>query len=675
VHDSAEDSEHLTVLKYAWHPRSANHLVVLLENPLTHASYLHIYNVSGENIQSDECDMAAGPEQRYALFASGHGLGYGMVKIKKEHRFVDFAFGPLSGWGCFTVFLLAQGGKTYCLCPIIPFGASYDFEVVMQLLKGVKTEIQLEKETLQDYVGGRSMEEESLDELYLLKSWIEKVFPVLLQDGYVSREVEPNKEALLSMTASLCGPVQPAQILQVDEKDQNQQRHSSQATATAITSLSAGSNCTILLTSYADGTVDSHVVMGEMSPQWDLRQTEIISGNGKGGQISVALNATRSTSIQTLLVDRMNFGEGESSKIFHIEVDPIEPQYVYCFHSNGIFLICLSWIPSLSQWLNSLVDGNEEDEGFSDGGSKGIELRMAAPVTKKLYWTENELIFGALISNRVSGSTIAFGEISIKKGEEGYSSSSSACKVRLLKLPEDLPQYDMSPSRPSVSFDLQNLECSSAELDEWYKKYLKDVDEDPIKGPAAGSLSDTQLSEYLHSSISALKEKFIHRSLDSYEDLNSRLEVMKKEAESQEATSTSINTSVDRLNERMEQNQTRLSEIKAKQAQLSDKCQNIAERMEKKSTQLSGEEQDFIDFIDFQKNACAAIEQKIGQINSRIEKITRRGFLKTRTSTINTYLSQLPKVKTILQEDAQIVNQNLTKLKEIEQKLNSLVTL
>ena len=108
---------------------------------------------------------------------------------------------------------------------------------------------------------------------------------------------------------------------------------------------------------------------------------------------------------------------------------------------------------------------------------------------------------------------------------------------------------------------------------------------------------------------------------------------------------------------------------------LSDKCQRIAERMEKKSTQLSREEQDFIDFIDFQKNACAAIEQKIGQINSRIEKITRRGFLKTRTSTINTYLSQLPKVKTILQEDAQIVNQNLTKLKEIEQKLNSLVTL
>ncbi len=732
VHDNLDGYEQLNVLKFAWHPRSANHLVVLLENPLTHECFLHLYNVAGaENQQAvgagagrghesasasttpmgrrfdafddgdsdDEAAFLASttaglvPEQKYALHASGQGLGYGMVKVERCHRFVDFAFGPSAdGWGCFTLFLLAQSGQVYYLCPVIPFGASYDSEVVSRLHRGIVAEIQLEKEQLADG-DAAGAPEEALDELFMVKAWLESVFPTLLraQDereegaspgGHggrtrsVGREVEPDRAALLQMTASLCGPVS-----QVRGGGDNGDEAAAEleagaegapakaAAAASIACVSAGSNCVVLLTGDSGGRVDAHVIMGDLQPQWDLRQPAEILPEGRAGpQVAASLNATGSSAIQTLLVDRVAFeiASGEDGE-FRIEADPVEPQCVYCLHRRGIYMLCLSWIPSLSQWLSAVADGEGDSDGFSSGRLAGSELSMPPLVVHKLHWAEDiidaearDLVHGVLISNRVSGSTLAFGENN-KKGDKGFGAA-----LKFQKIPEDLPQGDAKPARPAVAFDPHKLECSTAELDEWYGKYVKEHKPAAIK-PAGQLTSDAAFSEYLHSSLSQLKGEYIERFLSTKEDLSHRLEVVRKEAGAQASKQKSICETVDAMNDKVARNQAKLREVEARQADLTSKSTAVLALLERSMSELSSCEKDFREELEDMGEAVKLLERQLRSVQDR----ARRGLPHQLHQTqLSDYIRQLPKVRQILEEDAEIVRNNIAKVTVLMNSVN-----
>ena len=58
------------VLKFSWHPRSAKHIVALLENPLTHESFLHVYNIDEGKFQLSKifefaCPCPASPKRKF----------------------------------------------------------------------------------------------------------------------------------------------------------------------------------------------------------------------------------------------------------------------------------------------------------------------------------------------------------------------------------------------------------------------------------------------------------------------------------------------------------------------------------------------------------------------------------------------------------------------------------
>jgi len=369
--------------------------------------------------------------------------------------------------------------------------------------------------------------------------------------------------------------------------------------------------------------------------------------------------------------------EGEAGE-FRIEADPVEPQCVYCLHRRGIYMLCLSWIPSLSQWLSAFADGEGEADGFSGARLAGSELSMPPLVVEKLYWAEDsrsqDLVHGVLISNRVSGSTLAFGENKEKGGGPlGSSSSSSSSEtvgasLRFQQIPEDLPQGDAKPARPEVAFDLEKLECSTAELDKWYDKYVKEHKPVAIK-PAGQLTSDAAFSEYLHSSLSQLKGEYIERFLTMKEDLSHRLEVVRKEAGVQAKKQKDICETVDAMNAKLVRNQARLHEVESKQEELTSKSAAVLDLLERSMSELSTCEKDFKEELEDMGDAVKLLERQLKSVQDR----ARRGLPHQLHQTqLSDYIRQLPKVRQILEEDAEIVRNNIAKVTLLMNSVNEM---
>jgi hypothetical protein len=103
----------LRVLQLAWHPASARHVFLL-----TSDSVLRLYDVAD----------AATPEQQFdlaGLRSGGSSSGLGLRDPGAGgRRAAAFACGPPAGWDALTVYIAADDGSIFTLCPVAPFGAA-----------------------------------------------------------------------------------------------------------------------------------------------------------------------------------------------------------------------------------------------------------------------------------------------------------------------------------------------------------------------------------------------------------------------------------------------------------------------------------------------------------------------------------------------------------------------
>ncbi|QDZ20768.1 hypothetical protein HOP50_04g32900 [Chloropicon primus] len=576
IHDNFQGSEHLNVLKFLWHPKSANHLVALLENPLTHESFLHVYNV-----KDGEGEDLATPEQKFCLRASGHGLGYGMVKVKKEHRFVDFTFGTLSGWASQVAFLTTQSGDVFCLGPLRPFPSGSP-----------------------------------------------------QNGGSPSRQEGHDEGGELVTVPQLYGPLE-ACSRESDDEDGEAHLSAGGAAATSITCISAGSNCIVLLLSFRNGMIRCYVVMGDLRP-------EISEQNAYNDllRMSASLNAVECADIQILLIDRIDGGENG-----RVVLDSIEPENFFLVQGKEVFRVSLCWLRSLSQWLMDLLD---------EEGGEVRDLDMPPPVVSKVYGGKGENItFGEMISNRIDPH-IAFG---VSKG-----------RVCILQV-QDLEVETSDSLRPSVSFDINSLECSTAEMDKWYDSLpLSDKEAELKWQKRAGSIT-MPLNEYLHDSITNLKEGYIERMHKTAKDLNERLKVLKDSGIEEIGRAKEIEKSLAQFNKGQKDSRDKIQETVEKQTMLMDKAKKVRELISISQVRLSAKEVSFSEELRDMEGACAQLEERIKKIKSQIQRGHTQALQK---GSLTQYIRQLPKVRSILEEDAATVKRNIAKVFEIKKVLDSM---
>ena len=68
------------------------------------------------------------------------------------------------------------------------------------------------------------------------------------------------------------------------------------------------------------------------------------------------------------------------------------------------------------------------------------------------------------------------------------------------------------------------------------------------------------------------------------------------------------------------------------------------------------------------EGACAQLEERIGKIKDGAQKVmAQKGH-----NSVSQYIRQLPKVRSILEEDAATVQMNIAKIMEIKQSLDAL---
>ena len=574
VHDNLQGCEHLNALKFAWHPGSANHLVVLLENPLTHESFLHVYDVSGE----EGGNAVAQPEQAYCLRASGQGLGFGMVKVKKEHRFVDFAFGPMSGWASRAIFLAARSGEVYCLCPLGPLG---------------------------------------------LGSGPNKTINAAGAEDSPDRE--PSEAVERGVTVpQLYGPLEVCGSGSAGGEE---------SPATAVSCVSAGSNCVVLLTSFACGLVKSHVVMGDLWPEPNARGAceDLL-------RVSASLNAVDCPELQLLQVDRLEAAAGGL-----VVADPIEPESFFLVQESAVFRVSLCWMRTLSQWLLDLL--GEEGEDAKD-------LSMPPPVVSKIFSAAGgDIAFGEMIANRIDPH-VAFGL--------------SGGRIRVLQVQEDLDVEPTQNLRPAVEFDIGSLDCSTTEIDGWYAS-LPLSDSDAIARLGSRKKGSQQADEVMHEGLSCLKEGYIERLQRVAGDLTARLDLLRDSGGKEAARAEDIEKSV-RLLGGVEANRGKIAEAVERQRELVEKAKRVGELITASQARLSTTEVSFSEELRGMEGACAQLEERIGKIKDGAQKVmAQKGH-----NSVSQYIRQLPKVRSILEEDAATVQMNIAKIMEIKQSLDAL---
>lgn len=118
----------------SWHPHSDHTLLMLTsDNTLRIYSTLNPHSSSNNSSSSSNSSPSLSrPQQTLRLqldsSTSGH---YGLHQPQSLATVTAFAFGPLMGWGAFTIYVLGSHGGVYGVCPVAPFG---EFAMLMREL-------------------------------------------------------------------------------------------------------------------------------------------------------------------------------------------------------------------------------------------------------------------------------------------------------------------------------------------------------------------------------------------------------------------------------------------------------------------------------------------------------------------------------------------------------------
>ncbi|MEW5314384.1 MAG: hypothetical protein WDW38_005890 [Sanguina aurantia] len=132
-----ENRPGLLIHQLSWHPHNDHTLLML-----TSDNTLRIYSTTNPSSSSTSSSTnssnstflglsRAQQTLRLQLDNSTNGH-YGLHQPQSLATVTAFAFGPMLGWGAFTVYILGSHGGVYGLCPVAPFGMKVSSSVIQQ---------------------------------------------------------------------------------------------------------------------------------------------------------------------------------------------------------------------------------------------------------------------------------------------------------------------------------------------------------------------------------------------------------------------------------------------------------------------------------------------------------------------------------------------------------------
>ena len=171
----------------------------------------------------------------------------------------------------------------------------------------------------------------------------------------------------------------------------------------------------------------------------------------------------------------------------------------------------------------------------------------------------------------------------------------------------------------------------------------------------------------MHEGLSCLKEGYIERLQRVAGDLTARLDLLRDSGGKEAARAEDIEKSV-RLLGGVEANRGKIAEAVERQRELVEKAKRVGELITASQARLSTTEVSFSEELRGMEGACAQLEERIGKIKDGAQKVmAQKGH-----NSVSQYIRQLPKVRSILEEDAATVQMNIAKIMEIKQSLDAL---
>lgn len=620
----------LRPLQLRWHPRSAHHLAVLLEDALTGAAAFHLYSVEQGEVSV--------PEQEFALRPDGpFGLGV-LDYADRKTRLVDFAFGPALRWGHFAVVFLAASGAVFSLCPIAPFGASFPRAQVVQLFE--------------DLTGGEPDAEAATE----ARAWLERAFPRLFgasaaagggepdRDGrYGSLEAEAHRAVLDGLAPVLIGPLRSLPEL----RGPGSPGAPGRPAALSVALVGGSSGYAALAALDSASTVTVHVLGGDPAPAWAAAAPSCIFRAGELVAYSVEVGATAVGAPSLLHIDTIELAAEEdrvagdrpraadpaNQATPRVIADPNAPGQLYCHHARGVHVVGLTWLPGLAGSLGRLQSAVEAG-GVGDS-ERGAGVELPAPTLSTLLHGDIFPLATALVTDRLGASSLVTVDADpqgvASAGAEGDGNSCGVdvrhCRMRFLHAPElSTSSGGGSAAAPGPHISAGDGPPSAApgglrELGAWYQDLVAGPAATPF--PRAADAVDPAAPEgrrYVHECIAVLTEKHLRYAHRVHGDFAPRAGAIGAEHARQEELKEELRLKLRTEAAKMKATKARLNTAAAMHANLVARAELLAELEHSLPLELSAAEaQAKADF--------RGLGDLHGRLSARIRECKRRSDL------------------------------------------------
>ncbi|KAL7108829.1 hypothetical protein ACP275_06G137800 [Erythranthe tilingii] len=332
----------IRILQISWHPHSDTHLGILSSD-----SVFRLFDLSADIGQ---------PEQEYYLQPVEPGSSCNAAAICP----VDFSFGGNHLWDRFSVFILFSDGSSYIICPVVPFGSTYNWESVLEMYNDAHT------------FGLKSANSKAVYNSNTAISWLEATFPELVLhsgDGGKLYAVKAQPFVLLDASVSLQGPLR--KVSNGATQDSEFDKGVCEGRAVSFLYNLAGKD-SILVTAWSGGQLQLDALADEIQPVWKMGSAPRLRVDSSDQILGVAMICEsapndRSTlkldhtvwlghppPLLRLAIVDLALPNKNSSLIAMIN-DPLVPERIFCVHMGGIDLIVLHFLPFTNQ-----TSGKEE---------------------------------------------------------------------------------------------------------------------------------------------------------------------------------------------------------------------------------------------------------------------------------------------------------------------------
>ncbi|GAA0148195.1 transporter [Lithospermum erythrorhizon] len=330
----------IRTLQISWHPYSESHMGILSSD-----SVFRIFNLSSGLDK---------PEQEYYL----QPIEPGSSRKVASSCPVSFSFGGDHLWDRFSVFTLFSDGSVYILCPVVPFGSVYKWELLLEIYSDAQI------------CGLNSHHPEAVSTSSLAISWLEATFPELAKQAEESGHplaVKAQPYVLLDSAVSLQGPLR--KLCLSEGPDDEIKAAPCEGRAVSFLYDIVGKD-TLLITAWSGGQLQIEALADEIQPVWNVNSRPRLSVDVHNHVVGVAMICESVSNDMSMLklnqppdytvwmaqppllltlaiVDLALPNKNET--LITMFVDPLISERIYCLHNGGTDSIILHFLPFTNQ--------------------------------------------------------------------------------------------------------------------------------------------------------------------------------------------------------------------------------------------------------------------------------------------------------------------------------------